>query len=213
MTEVWKPVVGFETSYEVSDRGSVRSVERVIQRRGNSPEPFNTLIEAKILKPIFRKSGYIKYGLCRGTRRDIKWVLAHRLVAEAFIPNPNNYPFVHHIDHNKSNNHVSNLEWCTPSYNTKAAIAAGKHRGGFKMGTKHHSGKFTSDQIDWMKRLKYDGYTLDQIGSILNASKSYISQVLNGSRRITTPSPNNSGELKYCKQEPVEVKLIPFIYN
>lgn len=156
---------------------------------------------------------YHKYGFSLGMKRKMAYSTVHRLVAEAFIPNPNNYPQVNHIDHNKSNNHVSNLEWCTPSYNTKAAIAAGKHRGGFKMGTKHHSGKFTSDQIDWMRKLKNDGYSLYEIGAMLNASPSYISQVLNGKRKIAKISPNNSGELKYCKQEPVEVKLIPFIYN
>ena len=65
----------------------------------------------KYLKPIKNKCGYYNISLNKNKHR--KECSIHRLVAETFIPNPNNYPVVNHIDGNKSNNNVDNLEWCT----------------------------------------------------------------------------------------------------
>ena len=106
--EVWKDVVGFEGLYKVSDRGNVRSVER--------RDSIGRKVGGRIMKPIPNANGYIRVGLCKNGIRKNKRV--HRLVAEAFIPNPEKLPEVNHKDEIKTNNELSNLEWCTKEYNS-----------------------------------------------------------------------------------------------
>ena len=100
---VWKPVKGLETSYEVSNNGDVRNIRarhrRVLKKKHNS------------------FAGYDFYCLSHKGEQITK--TAHRLVAEAFIPNPLNLPCVNHIDENKQNNSISNLEWCSSQYNNE----------------------------------------------------------------------------------------------
>ena len=107
--EIWKPIKNFE-KYEVSNYGNVRS--KVIKRskdQNKMPE-----ITYKILKPHFQR-GY--YTVQISNDYFILRKLVHRLVAEAFLPNPNNYPVINHKDEDGLNNHVDNLEWCTNEYN------------------------------------------------------------------------------------------------
>lgn len=96
-------MVGYEGKYEVSNLGRVRSLNYL--RTG----------KAKLLKQQLDKHGYKRVGLYEDGKA--KSLLVHRLVAMAFLPNPNNLPMVNHKDENKTNNNVSNLEWCTVSYN------------------------------------------------------------------------------------------------
>ena len=107
-SEVWRDVVGFEGFYEVSNRGNVHSVKRK-DLRGRK-------IGGRTLKPAYDKDGYLKVILCKNDKRAYKRV--HRLVAEMFIHNPNNYPEVNHRDEVKFNNNVENLEWCDTRYNS-----------------------------------------------------------------------------------------------
>ena len=100
----WKSVKGYEGFYEVSADGEVR-------RCGKNR-----------LKPKVEKNGYVRYHLSKNGKA--KSVLAHRLVAEAFIPNPNGYSTVNHKDENKKNNSVDNLEWCDMSYQNSYGIGA-----------------------------------------------------------------------------------------
>lgn len=109
--EEWRDIKGFEGLYQVSSMGNVKSLER--QVRANTCG-IRTLRE-KILSDCMNKSGYNLVVLCKNGKRINKMI--HRLVAEAFIPNPNNGSEVNHKDENKSNNCVSNLEWCDRIYN------------------------------------------------------------------------------------------------
>lgn len=96
--EEWKNVIGYEGLYEVSNKGNVRNV------RSN-----------KLLKLSKNCYGYIQVHLYKnGIRTGLK---VHRLVAQAFIPNPDNFPQVNHKDEDKTNNNVENLEWCDAKYN------------------------------------------------------------------------------------------------
>lgn len=97
--EIWRDVVGYEGRYQASDLGNIKS-----------------LISNKILKPRIDKNGYFKVILYTGNG-DKKEFRLHRLIAETFIPNPENLPCVNHIDEDKTNNAVDNLEWCTVAYN------------------------------------------------------------------------------------------------
>ena len=100
MEEIWKDVVGYEGDYMVSSYGRVKTI-----KFGRN----------KILGCGVDNRGYTHTTLFKGGKRETRNV--HKLVATAFIPNPNNYPQVNHKDENKINNNVSNLEWCTVLYN------------------------------------------------------------------------------------------------
>ena len=111
--EVWVGIKDFESSYEISSFGIPRSLNRLSINRNKVCN-----LKGKILKKVIR-NGYEHIMISSGNLRFVKKV--HRLVAEAFIPNPENKRCVNHKDGNKLNNHVSNLEWVTHSENNKHA--------------------------------------------------------------------------------------------
>jgi hypothetical protein len=103
----WRDVVGYEGLYKVSDKGDVWSVERVDKMGRPSG--------GRMLKPQKHPKGYLFVNLWK--EGDFKSILIHRLIAETFIPNMGNKPEVNHIDSNKKNNSVENLEWSSRSEN------------------------------------------------------------------------------------------------
>ena len=109
LTEVWKDVANYEGLYKVSNFGNVYSCRK---KRNMTLNPSEI-------------TGYVVVGLCKDGIQKLRSV--HRLVAEAFIPNPLNLPVVHHMDDNKQNNCVNNLKWCTQKENVHYTIAAGNH--------------------------------------------------------------------------------------
>lgn len=128
--ERWKDIDGFGNKYAISDKGRVLSKARVVSNHtGTISKPDRIL---KISKDI---KGYSRVFLsdCNGTT---KFIPIHRLVAKAFIPNPDNKPQVNHIDGDKTNNHVSNLEWVTNRENQLHAV-----RTGLNDHSKYHSGR------------------------------------------------------------------------
>lgn len=108
--EIWKDIAGYE-GYQVSNLGTVKSLER--ECKGNKGCTF--IRKGKVLSPKTHKNGYLIVGLCKDSKMKMYYI--HRLVAEAFIQNPNNYPIINHKDENKQNNYIENLEWCDKSYN------------------------------------------------------------------------------------------------
>ncbi len=118
--EIWKDIVGYEGLYQVSNLGRVKSFDRYV-RNGTSNK---NIKRGKILSPCVNpKCGYMQVNLIKDKNKKIKTI--HRLVAEAFIPNLENKPCVNHIDGNKQNNKIDNLEWVTHSENTIHAIKMG----------------------------------------------------------------------------------------
>ena len=108
--EEWKDIKGFEGYYQVSNHGRVRSLPRYTKNRYSV-----MLKKGVILTPMIDRNGYCGVRLQKNGKGYSK--LIHRLVAEAFIPNPKSYREINHIDEDKSNNLADNLEWCSRDYN------------------------------------------------------------------------------------------------
>ena len=106
MQEEWKPIKGFEGLYSVSNFGNVKALERVVENNGGLQHKHE-----RILKPNYNGANRGGVVLCKNGKTYPRAV--HRLVAEAFIPNPDGKPVVDHIDTNVRNNHVDNLRWAT----------------------------------------------------------------------------------------------------
>lgn len=116
----WLPIKNYEKLYEISDTGEVRSVNRILKVTNKK----DTLFKGKPIKQLPNKSVlYMQVSLWKENKGMNYYV--HRLAAEAFIPNPDNLPEVNHIDGNKQNNHVENLEWVSRASNARHAINTG----------------------------------------------------------------------------------------
>ena len=120
----WKDIEGFEGLYQVSDTGEVRGLDRKTTGRKNRT------IKGTVLRKGKTSTGYLMVALSRNGKQTICKV--HRLVAKAFIENPQNKPHVNHIDNNPLNNNVENLEWCTQAENVAHAYKIGAVKGRVK---------------------------------------------------------------------------------
>jgi len=159
--EIWKPIQGLEEFYEISNKGRLKSFYK--------KEPF-------IRKVKLRKDGYWEANLALGHKK-YKFKHVHRLVAEAFIPNPEDKSQVNHIDGVKTNNCVENLEWCTPSENGFHAYKLGLSKP--VRGEVNHNAKLNEDLVRKIRKMYYE----DKIGQItiakeLDVNKNAISGVI-----------------------------------
>ena len=109
--EQWKPIQEFNGEYEVSNLGRVRSMKRYYG------------VVGRIMPQTIQRKGYYAVTFHMNNKAYCRKV--HRLVIEAFTPNPDSLPCINHIDGNKLNNHVSNLEWCTYQHNMQHAVRTG----------------------------------------------------------------------------------------
>ncbi len=107
MEEIWKDIPGYEGRYQVSDLGNVRSVR--LMRFG----------KVLMKKPEVHYSGYLYHKLWNLGHKGRRKIFVHRLVASAFMPNPEDKEIVNHLDRNRKNNCLSNLEWATASENVR----------------------------------------------------------------------------------------------
>ena len=110
--EIWKDIKGYEGKYQVSNKGRIKSLSRAIPHLGS----FRVIPERIMTQHVSSTNGYYMVSLCKDNKYE--WMLTHRIVATAFIPNPNNLPYINHKDEIKTHNNVENLEWCTHKYNT-----------------------------------------------------------------------------------------------
>ena len=165
MTEIWKPVVGYLGFYEISNLGRVKSLKDNLGRD-----------RELILKPQKRKDGYFTIELKRSTK------FLHRIVAEAFIPNPENKPQVNHKDSNRENNQTGNLEWVTASENILHGYKYGnikptRHRLGAQTG----EGEFRQIYLDqrrnrWVASVEYLNEKGKKVGRKTFSIKKYGSE-------------------------------------
>ena len=151
MIEEWRPIEGYEGLYEVSSYGRVRSLDKYVKSGYGSYR----LRKGKILSPGIRPDGYLFVNLTYNGKH--KTITVHRLVAQAFLPNPDNLSEVNHKDEDKSNNRVENLEWCDRKYNLNYGSRKDKVRD-----TKIKNGYWTGLSKEEYKK-KYYQDTKDKI--------------------------------------------------
>ena len=157
--EHWKPVKGYEGLYEVSDLGRVKTVPK---KRKNGTGFY--MQKEIIMSQQLKSNGYMGVGLVKDGKH--KNALVHRIVAEAFLSNPNNYDQINHIDCDKRNNKVENLEWCDMEHNLNHARCNGLLSRGSKSAfcrkTNHlvtHEGA-TKTVTEWANDFNIDRSTL-----------------------------------------------------
>jgi hypothetical protein len=164
MREKWKEIPGFNAMYEVSTAGRVRSWKR--------PGAWDMSITPTMMKGTVERCGYSRIKL--RNNEIIKRFFRHRLVAEAFIPNPKNKPEINHIDGNKLNNHVVNLEWCTCKENAIHAYETGLS----PRGSEKPNAKLTEGDV---KKIKYLILNTDkmqeEIAEIFGVCQTAISRI------------------------------------
>lgn len=119
--EEWKAIEGYEGYYEVSSSGRVKSLERTVKRSDGQVRKLNS----RIISGSFDTDGYRQCKLSKNGK--YLTVNIHRLVAQAFIPNPHNLPEVNHKNFNRTDNRVENLEWVSHNDNVAYSIKAGRH--------------------------------------------------------------------------------------
>ena len=162
MKETWKIIKGY-VDYQISTKGRV-----------NSMKHFN----CKILKQSKNKGGYYHVNLYENKIK--KNIDIHRLVAQAFIPNPDNKPCVNHIDGNKQNNHIDNLEWVTCLENHKHAWKIGLKNSKHNQGIKHYFSKLTENEVLTIHGLYLSGMKQKQIAKTYNINQQNVSSIING---------------------------------
>lgn len=168
MVEVWKDIPGYEGYYQISNNGIVKSLARVIYRSDNVRQTYKESIK----KQTLGKRGYYFVTLCKhGVMKKLK---VHRLLAILFIPNPYNKPHVNHIDGNKLNNDLENLEWCS---NLENLIHA--HQTGLtdNRGSKNGMSKLTENEVIEIRKLNGSMNQRD-IANKFNVSQSAIYNIL-----------------------------------
>lgn len=144
--EVWHPVKNYEGLYEVSNMLRVKAVERFVNGKNGS----KVLLKEVVLKGRINRKGYREFNLSKNGKKNLRNL--HRILALTFIPNPLNKREVNHIDGNKLNNNLDNLEWATRKENAQHAFKTGLCVG--KRGVKCNWTKLTEKEVLEIRRLK-----------------------------------------------------------
>lgn len=170
--EVWKDIQGYEGLYQISNMGNVKTLKRTTS--------YNRIIEEKIKSQREKYDGYLRVTLCKNGKKST--IAVHRLVAQTFIPNPINKPQVNHIDCNKKNNCVDNLEWADNFENMRHAWENGllpEHVG--RKGETCNFAKLTEQEaieiLEMSKSCKQK-----EIAKKYNIAVSTVSRIINGKR-------------------------------
>lgn len=169
--EVWLPVAGYAGLYEVSNRGRVKSLSRIkMVGIGNR---CRQRVSEIIRKQTATPQGYLFVLLCKNSRK--KMHLVHRLVARAFVPNPQSMPQVNHRDGIKSNNRPSNLEWVTSKLNHRHAHRIGLGLKGSRVGTS----KLTEKEVIDIRLSRGLGDSIQEIADRTGISKTNLYSICN----------------------------------
>ncbi len=174
--EIWKAVPGYEGSYEVSDLGRVRSLDRITLQRTRWGGVMERHWQGAVLAPRVNPQGYFRHILYLGLgeKRDCS---AHEIVALAFLgPRPDGFE-TRHLDGNAANNTLANLCYGTTKDNAADRLTHGRQHD--NKGEKHGNHKFKIDDITEMRRMVAGGCTQTEVAEIFDTSQGVISAIVN----------------------------------
>lgn len=175
MSEIWKSIEGCKGYYEVSSFGRVKSLPRRVPC-GSGRE--TRLVPEKILANSRRGYTFVQLRIDGMEYRES----VHRLVTEAFIPNPKGLPFVNHKDGDKTNNRADNLEWCTPKENINHALGMGLMRFVGSPGEKNGKSRLTQSQVNEIKAMCLDGKSQRSASRKFGVSSQHVGRIVRGTR-------------------------------
>lgn len=140
--EIWKDIPGYEGRYLASSFGRIRTAERWVVR----PKKGKPGMRSRIIQPCINRCGYVMVGL--GKWKERRTFTVHRIITKTFLENPEGKEFVNHKDFDRTNNHVSNLEWCTRRENTDHALQNGR----YWRGEGNHSTKINEKAVRHIRK-------------------------------------------------------------
>ena len=180
--EVWKDIQGYEGIYQISNYGRVLSLYRQVRCRGGAHRGK----EQSLLKPCEDSAGYLLVVLSdKGVKKSHR---IHRLIATGFISNSYNYKCVNHIDGNKTNNSIDNLEWCTHLHNNVHALNTGL-RVSLK-GEDAVTSKLTDKKVLGIKFLLGESIPIRKIAALFSISQTSVFCIKSGKtwRHVGVPN-------------------------
>lgn len=169
--EIWLPVKDYEKFYEVSNMGRIRNIDFP-----TCTDKRIKLKEIYLIKPSLQSiKNYKRYRVNLSNEKGHKQFKVHRLIAQAFIPNPLNKPQVNHIDNNPLNNRASNLEWVTNLENCHHAMRQGR----LNRGSKNGMSKLNEEKV---LEIRSSNLSVEELSKKYSVGKHAIENVLNGKR-------------------------------
>lgn len=176
MDEIWKDINGYEGLYQVSNFGRIKRLPYVMKLITSTGKLVKKSYKETILKCSPAKNGYKRVTLWKNAVAQYKHV--HRLVAEAFIPNINNYPCINHKDEDKTNNNACNLEWCSYSYNNTYGSVKAKSTETY---SRNHSRKVEMLSVlgEFIKMFN----SVKEAAAFVKGTPTSIDRALNGTRK------------------------------
>lgn len=172
MQEVWRPVVGAEKTFAVSNLGRVKSLDRRARSVWKNGVEGSRLIKGRILTLVSNRKGYQQVNIHGRTR------LVHHLVLDAFSKEPRNERQCRHLDGNPANNCISNLQWGTPAEQQADIIAHGRR----PKGERNRSARLADAEVEWI-RSKKGQLSSRKIAALVGCSQQHVCKLWNNQRR------------------------------
>ncbi|MED5492674.1 MAG: NUMOD4 domain-containing protein [Pseudomonadota bacterium] len=174
MQEIWKPISGYEGLYEVSNLGRVKSLGRMRVTKGGG----KSWLPERIKAASSQREGYVSAHLYKNSKMSKRYI--HRLVAEAFLANPNSLPQVNHLDGDKANNAATNLEWCSASDNCRHAVDFEIYQ--TARGEQSAMAKLTEESVIEIRQMAASGWLHREIAEIFGVGRKAVTKIVNRQR-------------------------------